>query len=264
MSDCSQIRDLLVLDAEGELDSAQSDMVRQHLQACESCSAEANGILEVRNLLLEPGLFAPVEDESWNSLAARCAGMAGPSRKIRTFSTNKLSWNLQSSVRWALPLAACLVLGLALVWMMRNSGKPIEITSSHPPSVDVAPGNAAFLERIDQELMTRSTARYLAECQDLLVELLKADRSCSGKGYDMSREIVRARELLQKRRIMEAELSAPEIAQAKDLCDDLENLLVSLSLSRDCESPEKFRRMEGMIEKERLLLRIRLIQSDIS
>jgi hypothetical protein len=251
MSDCSEIREMLVLEAERELDPGQSAMVQQHLHECESCAREAAGIREVRELLLDGGLFAPLENEAWDSLAERCASKDSAGR-VLPFRATRIA------LRWALPLAACLVLGVGLLWMLRQPGIPVQTISVS------APGNEAFLEKMNRQLTASATSRYLAECQDLLVELLKADQTCRGKGYDMSREITRARELLQTRRILESELSAPEVARAKDLCDDLENVLVSVSLSRDCESPDKFRWMEGMIEKERLLLRIRLMQSEIS
>jgi hypothetical protein len=263
MSDCSEIREMLVLEVERELDPGQSAMVREHLRECEACAREAGGIREVRELLLDPSLFAPVEDESWGTFAERCASKSHPLDRTALVHVRKKvpsgGWNLnRSALRWALPMAACLLLGVGLVWMLRQPETPVQTVSV------AAPGNEAFLEKMNRQLATSATSRYLAECQDLLVALLKADQTCRGKGYDMSQEITRARELLQTRRILESELSAPEVARAKDLCDDLENLLVSVSLSRDCESPDKFRWMEGMIEKERLLLRIRLMQSEIS
>lgn len=263
MSDCAEIRDKLVLEADGELQSGQAEMVQKHLRECESCAGEAARIREVREFLLDGSLFGPEEDEDWGSLAERCAsGSRSPDATAVAQARNKIpsgGWDLyRVAQRWALPLAAGLVLGLGLVSMLRQQGEPVQ-TAAAP-----APGNEAFLEKMNRQLATRATSRYLAECQDLLVELLKVDPTCHGKGYDMSREVMRARQLLQTRRILGSELSAPEIARAKELCDDLETLLVSVSLSRDCESPDKFRWMEGMIEKERLLLRIRLMQSEIS
>jgi hypothetical protein len=262
MSDCAEIREKLVLEAEGESQPGLAATIQKHLLECQSCATEAAGIREVRALLLDPSLFAPVDDERWGSLAERCASRSRPQNDTALLNARKVAssrWELSRfGLRWALPLAACIVLGLGLVWMLRQQGPPVQMVFAP------APGNEAFLEKMNRQLATSATARYLSECQDLLVELLKADQTCRGKGYDMSREVTRARELLQTRRILESELSAPEVAPAKDLCDDLENLLVSVSLSRDCESPDKFRWMEGMIEKERLLLRIRLMQSEIS
>jgi hypothetical protein len=249
MISCQEIMELLVLEAEGELDFAQAVAVQEHLKSCEACSRESDGIRAIREMLQEPGLFAPEEDRAWDSLPTRCVLEAA---KIRPFRP------VRFALRWALPLAACVVLGLGFAWMMRRPGHPVE-TASAPPA-----GNAAFLEKIDQELATSATARYLAECQELLVDMLKASRSCKGKGYDMSQEIVRARELLQARRILEAESDSPEVARAKDLCEDLDAVMLSLSLSQDCESPDKYRWIEGVVEKERLLLRIRLLQSEIS
>jgi hypothetical protein len=53
------------------------------------------------------------------------------------------------------------------------------------------------------------------------------------------------------------------VASARELCDDLESLLVGFSTSEKCESPESLRSLGRMIEREQLLLRISLLKTEL-
>lgn len=250
MNDCASIKELIVLYAEGELDPEQARQVADHLSECTECSRQAVEINSLRLWLADPEIFAPRENNRWRSFAAVCARSAGVTG-IRRFQ-------FAPPLRWALPLAAALLLAAGLLWMPRRASAPA-VTAGLP-----APGNDAFLGRIQSAVTVDATAQYLAQCQDLLVNMLKSDQRCTGDRYDLSFEVARARELLLRKRILDLELNAPEVARAKDLCDDLENVLMDLSLSQSCETRDRLRSMENMIEREQLLLRIQLVESEIS
>jgi len=251
MSDCESVKELIVLYAEGELDPEQAQQVAGHLLECVECSRQAADVNELRAWLADPEIFAPRENDRWQSFAEVCAGSA---RAVRT----RQFQFARHPLRWALPAAAALLFAVGLLWMSRHADAPT-VTAALP-----APGNDAFLGRIQSAVTMDATAQYLAQCQDLLVNMLKAGQTCAGDRYDVSFEVARARDLLLRKHILDAELNTPEVARAKDLCDDLENLLVDLSLSQSCETRDRFRSMEKVIEREQLLLRIKLVQSEIS
>jgi hypothetical protein len=252
MIDCETVREQLVLYAERELDPEETREIESHLQGCGECSREAGKIDHLRTWLADPDLFAPTEDAAWTSLPSACVRKVD-SERMRRFPT------VRRSLLWALPAAAGLFIMVGLFRMVRNPAPGPEIAESRP-----APGNEAFLNRIQSVVTVDSTAQYLTECQDLLVDMLRAEQSCSGKRYDVSFQTQRARDLLGQKRILDSELNTPKVAQAKDLCDDLENVLVDLSLSQNCEAPDRFHSMRQIIEREKLLLRIKLVQSEIS
>ena len=64
-----------------------------------------------------------------------------------------------------------------------------------------------------------ATARYLNECQDLLLNLVRAEKNCEGDKHDLSLEVERARELLRHKRMLDVELRAPEVARARELLE---------------------------------------------
>jgi hypothetical protein len=256
MSDCKSIQELLVLYSENELDSAQRAAVDRHLPGCPGCREELESIGHVRELLDDPELFGPKPDYAWqmlpSSLAARVkdAPAAGQVFPVR-----------QSSLAWSLAMAATFVLSVGLVWLSH-----LKTPAPQPVAVhDVAaPGNDAFLKRIQTAYAREETSRYLVECQDLLLNVVRAEQNCMGDRYDVSLEVERARELLRRKRLLDRELDAPEVARARDLCNDLESFLVHLSTAQQCETSIGLQHMESFIERQQLLLRINVLQSELS
>jgi len=252
MTDCEDVRESLVLYAEGELSAEQSRSIQEHLAWCVSCRQEAAGIRQIRSWLLDPDLFLP-QDYGWeilpSSLAARAKG-----RRHRWVPSNF------GSLAWAASVAACVLLGLIFLQTVQDrSSLPGPSTTSLSPA-DIQ----SLLRPIRSAHAREATARYLNECQDLLLNLVGAEKNCEGDRHDLSLEVERARELLRRKRMLDTELRAPEVARARELCDELENLLVSLSAAQKCESSGEIRLMERSIEKQQILLRINLLRAELS
>lgn len=255
MSECESIRDLLVLHFEGELGEEQDRRVTGHLNTCAACRLEAERIHAVQDWLSDPGLFAPDRDYAWQMLPETAAARAAAARK----SWLPLSYG---SAGWALTLAASLVIGIALIHQAgRMTEQPIPEADVRPPAA--APGNKAFLDRIYAAHARAATSEYLEACQDLLVTTLRAEPSCEKQKYDVSAEVARARDLLRRKQLLDPELGAPEVSRAKVLCDELESFLLNLSLSEKCESRDRFHRMERYVQRQQLLLRIRVLQGEL-
>ena len=253
MSNCTAIRGMLVLYGEGALDPVEKRRVEEHLAGCPACGVEAVQIAKIRGWLSDPALFEPVPDMNWQLLPEKLAGRA---RLLQERKWSLLGVGLPT---WALSTAALLALADGLIWTIR-------FQAPAPPAARpalVATGNEAFLDRIHTVYAREATARYLTGCQDLLIDLTSAEKTCAGDRYDVSLEVARARRLLQEKRMLDAELRVPDVSRAKSLCDDLEHFLVNVSLSQECETSESVRGMERFIEKEQLLLRINLVHSGI-
>jgi len=252
MSLCNDIGNMLVLFFEGELSETEYKQVEEHLAHCTECNEQSRRIEDLRSGLMDSRLFQPEQDLAWQLLPQRLAA------RVRETPARKgwLPANL-GSFGWGLSLAASVLLACGLIWLANRQLPAPE------PSV-MASGNEAILIRMQSLYAKRVTARYLTECQDLLVNVVRAERSCPEDMYDVSFEVVRARTLLKRKRMLDAELSLPEVARAKVLCDELESFLVNLSTARECETSDELHRMGRFIERERLLLRISLLQSELS
>ncbi|GEM_PF-3374716 len=253
MSACDDIRDALVLYAEGALSGIEADRVREHLERCPACLRESRAIAGVIGSLADPGLFRPEEDLAWQLLPARLAARAGAGPAAARWLP------LHFSARaWGLTMAALLVIVCGSIRLLeRHAAQPAPATAE-------ASGNQAFLARIQSLQARGSVAEYLAQCRDLLLDLLRAKETCAEGGLELSLEVDRARRLLERRRLLASGLGGPEAVQVGAVCNAIENLLVSLSTSEACLRPEEIRRLESYIEKEQLLLRIRLLQDELS
>ncbi len=257
MSECEPNRELLVLFGEGALNPEQYGAVLAHLSGCPQCSREKAQIDSLRRMLADPELFAPAPNQTWQLLSQRLGSRVG--------ETPRGKWWVpadRGAMAWTLAMAATLALTVALAWMVRNQAPPAgeTVTAARP----IAPGNEAFLGRMQTAYAREATTIYLTQCQDLLIDVVRAEKNCAGDGYDVSLEVTRARELLAQKQLLDRELATPDVAKAKDLCDELEHFLVNLSTSEKCETPDKLLHMEKFIHRQQLLLRINVLQSELS
>jgi len=252
MSDCDAIKEMLVLYADGALDPVETRRAAEHLTGCHDCRAEWAQIVRIREWLTDPELFEPVQDLTWQLLPEKLAGRVARLQSRR--------WTRLRFSKLALSAAALVALACGLIWTIR-------LRAPAPPAAQpalVAPGNEAFLDKVRTVYAREATSRYLAGCQGLLLDLACTEAKCNGDRYDVSLEVARARQLLEQKRMLDAELSVPDVARAKGLCDELERFLVHLSTAQTCETPVALHQMESLIEKEQLLLRIKVLQSGIS
>src|SRR5262249_6032886 len=182
-----------------------------HVRICPLCRAEAAKIDTVTSWLKDPDLFT-AHDYGWHSVPRALAARAQE-------LNSRMSWipsNLPSPL-WAACVAASLLLGSGLIWMLNRPAPAPPLLTQRAGS-----GNAAFLRQMESVHAREATARYLAECEVLLLNVVGAGKNCEGEKHDVSVEVDRARELLQRKRMLDLELRAPEVARAKDLCDQLE------------------------------------------
>ncbi len=254
MTGCEMIREMLVLYVDGALEPEENSQVDEHLAACAGCSAEAVEIGRIRAWLADPEVFAPEQDLTWQLLPEKLAGRAG------LLQDGKHGWTGLSLAKWACVALAILPLAIGLIWMRRYPA----IAPPAPAPVLAAAGNAAFLARMHTAYAREATAQYLSGCHDLLLDFISADKTCLGDQYDVSLEVTRARQLLQEKQMLDAELRVPDVARAKSLCDELESFLISLSMAQKCETGDAVHGMEQFIQNKQLLLRINLMQSGIS
>jgi len=253
MNDCRPLGEELTLLAENALSEDEAASLRAHLEGCQKCRLEWERTRHLQVWLEDPELFAPPL-HGWDTLPEVVSGRV----RARHSPTPVLSFAWLRP-RWAAGIAAVLLAGLFAVWRIPGGLRP-----RIPPVAQRAAGNAGFIKQIHAAYAKEATAQYLQECQDLLLNIVRAEKSCLGRGLDLSIEIARARSLLQTKRLLDTDLRTPEISHAKPLCDDLETFLSALSTTQECESPERMQTLEQIIQKEHLLLRIRFLEADLS
>jgi hypothetical protein len=237
------------------LNGEESRRLQAHLEQCPACRQESEKIRAVIGWLADPELFQPPENLAWQLLPGKLAArVASPPAARRWIPVHF------GSLGWGLTVAASLVLTCGLIYLLQQNAP-----GTSPAGVPAtASGNQAFLARIQSLYARETTAEYLAECRDLLINLLRTRENCEGSNLDVSLEVARAQQLLQRKRMLAPELKTPDVARAQALCDEIENFLVNLSTSQACARPEEIRRIERYIEREQILLRINVMQAELS
>jgi hypothetical protein len=73
----------------------------------------------------------------------------------------------------------------------------------------------------------------------------------------------RAKELLAKKKYLNPQLGNSRMAKAKVICDQIELLFLELSQISDDLTGAEMKRIQGMIEDRRLLLKISLVEKEL-
>jgi len=117
-----------------------------------------------------------------------------------------------------------------------------------------------FLDRAELELTRRDTVDYLEKSQYMLLDVFEAGGGALGPA---SVRAERARELLQRKKYLNAQLDRFQMAKARAICDQIEVLFLELSqLSEELPAAE-LGRIRGLVEERQLLLKINLVKKEL-
>jgi hypothetical protein len=121
--------------------------------------------------------------------------------------------------------------------------------------------SAEFLDRAELEMARRNTLDYLEKSQYVLLDVFEpADEGPAGPSAVRTD---RARDLLQRKRYLNAQLERFQMAKAKAICDQIEALFLELAQIGDDLPPAELRRLQGFVEERQLLLKINLVKKEL-
>jgi hypothetical protein len=119
-----------------------------------------------------------------------------------------------------------------------------------------------FIERAEYEMARRETLDYLRNSQYLLMDFVQSPPGEAGSRMDLAAS-GRARDLLAKKKYLNAQLDGSRMGQAKAICDQIELLFLELSRLGESLPEAEIRRIQGLIEDSRLLLKINLVEKEL-
>jgi hypothetical protein len=255
----SQRRRVTLL-AAGVLEGRERAETLAHVEACARCRAEHD---ELRALLLaierdpvrdaEPGLPLPV-------LVARVEreverAFVAPSGRPRFWLV-------------ALPAAAAVLAVAAIVPTLVARFRPEAVVSSPVPGVStaaVAPTvSAEVLDRLERNVARAHAARYLSDAGDVLVAVAATGADCerAADTVDVGEAPDRSRQLLAQRALV-VETGGEAVASARGVLDDVEQALREVAELPSCVRRSDVARVRQQVERERLLMRIRLMTREL-
>jgi hypothetical protein len=120
------------------------------------------------------------------------------------------------------------------------------------------------LDRLERTLARERAARYLAEAQDVLVNVAAAPRNCvrAGQRVEMGEEAQRSRELLAERALL-VDIEGSAVAGARPVLEDVEQVLREVATLPDCAHRRDLRAIHKEMERRRLLMKIDLMTREL-
>jgi hypothetical protein len=245
----------------GDLEEERRKTMAEHLAKCPDCRAEAG---EVERLLKETAavkaeIRQAVASVNWEALPATIADRAfAASRKPEHVIPAARPWNWLSALRMkpALAgLAAGLVVGAAAMYFALKAPGP-------RPGQDTGYyASGEFLDKAELEMARRNTLDYLEKSQYVLLDVFESAGEGGGTPAPFRSE--QARDLLSKKKYLNAQLERFQMAKAKAICDQIEMLFLELSQISDELPAAELGRIRGFVEERQLLLKINLVKKEL-
>jgi len=257
--------------AAGALTGAEAEAARRHLATCPRCRADHDEIAALFTRLgedpvrgAEPEMPLPVLVELVNA------------RVTRTLTSPR------ATVGWRLltvPVAAAAALAAWLVVppVVRHF-RPTVATETASVEAPVVSEDA--LDRLERNVAREQAVRYLAEAQDVLVNVAASPRDCerdeTGVGkvptgpapghearVDLEAESRRSRELLARRALL-VEADEAAVLSAQPVLEDVEDMLREVASLEACTRERDLARLREELEKRQLLMKMRLMQRELA
>lgn len=245
----------------GELEEARRRAMAEHIDKCGECRAETEALERllketeaVRSEIREAA--ASIE---WEALPAAIAdrAMAAAAKPGRAPSAAR-PWPGLFELRMK-PVLAGLAAGLAVgaVAMYLALRPPV-------PRPDRDAGYHAsgeFLDRAELEMARRNTLDYLERSQYVLLDVFES--GVTGAAAPAAVRAERARDIVQRKKYLNAQLERYQMAKAKAICDQIEALFRELAeIGEDLPAAE-MGRLRDLVEARQLLLKINLVKREL-
>jgi hypothetical protein len=170
---------------------------------------------------------------------------------------------------WAPAGAAAALMAAAVLALAIRPGTTPEASPAATPEALATPLEpflpAPEMARLERNVAREQAARYLAEAQDVLVNVAANPRDCERPGterVDLAVESARSRELLRKRALV-AEADEAAVLSAQPVLDDVEQMLREVAALESCVRAGDVARLRELMERRQLLMKMRLMQREL-
>jgi hypothetical protein len=245
----------------GDLEEGRRKAMSEHIDKCPECRAGAG---ELKRLLEETDavkseIRRAVASVNWDALPAVIAdrAMAASAKPVTDAApARQRSWLSAFLMRPALAgVAAGLVIGATAMYFA------LRIPSPRPESETGYHASGEFLDRAELEMARRNTLDYLEKSQYVLLDVF--DSAGQGTAASAALSSERARDLLARKKYLNAQLERFQMAKAKAICDQIELLFRELAQIDDELPAAELGRLRGFVEERQLFLKINLVKKEL-
>lgn len=227
----------------------------RHLEACARCRAEHAGLVATLALLRDDPAREAALPIPASALATRVRARLDQAPP----ATAPVSW-------WGPALAAAALLALAVAGLLERGprgGQPPRGAAARAPVEAAVPDE--LLSRMEGQVARTQAARYLSEAQDVLLTVSSRPRDCERDEdrVEVGEEARRSRELLARRALL-VETEREEIAGARGVLEDVDEVLREVAALPSCARAGELAAIHRAIERRRLLMKIDLMTQELA
>lgn len=252
MKTCRDVLPLLEWLAADELEDDRRQLAEEHLRECPACRKELAGWRCLLAAAARPAAEAAAELQAidWDAVSAKimagCQPRPEPGRRPAPM--------LQFAF-----LAAALVaiVGLGLFFRSRARG----LNFSPEPDTRLS---AATVTRLQSGLAREEVVSYLQQSQLMFTDLLK---NCAGEEiapWEIRLYSRQAKDLLLKKKYFQQSLPAAEWLKVRNVSERIDWVNYEILQLEQRHLCSQISRLQQIMENERLLLKIRLLERDLS
>jgi hypothetical protein len=253
-------RNRLGLLASSSLDLSEAEEVRSHVQECASCQGELLSLSALASTLGADGALDRPLPISSEALRARVFARI---REAERVSAPQPVFRLSPAVM-ALGLVGAVVVGGVLLNRV-SAPAPSEAPAPLVASAETASNDAAFYERLEKTQTRVNAARYLAEAQDILVQV-SAAADCPDSpqdSVDVEKEAQTSRRLLTRRAALVSG-SRGALSAAQGVMEEVEGVLQQVADLPKCTRRQDVDAIAKAVDRRNLLMKIDLVAQELA
>jgi anti-sigma factor RsiW len=249
------------LHASGALGGPERAALLAHLERCPRCAREVAQMRAALESVAQDPLRGATPPIPVGALLTRVQARLDEARPART------AWTAWRPAWVGAGLAAVALAALLGREVVRPRGAR-ELSPPPPPSTPVAGETSSVppetWNRLEHTLERERAARYLTQAGDVLVTVASAPQRCTRRAHavEVGEEAERSRELLAQRRLF-VEPDAASVVAARDVLDDVEEMLRQVAALDPCARPQDLEAIRGEIARRHLLMKIDLMTREL-
>jgi anti-sigma factor RsiW len=252
-------RQRLGLLASSSLDPAEAEGVRKHVAGCPSCQAEFAELSRLASALRADAALdrpLPISSEALRTRVFARLKTSPPARRQ--------AWSLAPAMAALGLVGIGLVAGVLVTRPSAPTDEPSEAPAALQASADTAMNDAAFYERLEKTQTRANAARYLAEAQDILIQVrAAADCPDSPKdSVDVTVEAQTSRTLLRRRAALVSG-SRGTLVAAQGVMEEVEGVLQRVAELPKCTRRKDVDAIARTVDQRNLLMKIDLVAQEL-
>jgi hypothetical protein len=254
-------RERLGLLASSSLDPREADGISKHVAECPSCQAELAGLSRLASALRTDAALdrpLPISSEALRTRVLARIKTSSPESAPRPV------WSLAPAMAAVGLVGVGLLAGFLATRSSRSTSEPVQTQAPLLASADTAVNDAAFYERLEKTHTRANAARYLAEAQDILIQVrAAADCPDSPKdSVDVTVEAQTSRTLLKRRAALVSGSRGTLIA-AQGVMEEVEGVLQQVAELPKCTRRKDVDAIARTVDRRNLLMKIDLVAQEL-